>query len=153
MLKNVQHIDGELEGEFYCKLFAREVRFMAEQGAGTDYIEQCVSYLNSLREDVVEALCEASIRYCNEFLDDIGEEMIQFTKPADVLKLVDPNILIVPDPEGRTEPVVHMELDCEWEIEHGMEWVVRGDQVLYVGSFNSENPWGDYAEKDSWNYA
>jgi hypothetical protein len=28
-----------------------------------------------------------------------------------------------------------MALDCEWEIEHGMECVIRDDEVLYVSRF------------------
>lgn len=34
-----------------------------------------------------------------------------------------------------------------------MEWVVRGDRVLYVGAFNGEDPWSDYTEEQEWNYA
>ena len=39
------------------------------------------------------------------------------------------------------------------EEEHGMEWIIRGNKVLYVGSFNGEDPMGDFSLKNEWNYA
>ena len=36
-----------------------------------------------------------------------------------------------------------MELNCEWEPEYGMEWVVRSGKVLYSGGFIDTYPWDD----------
>ncbi len=89
--------------------------------------------LNSLGNGVIDKLCEASIRYCNDFCDSIGEDLTDF---------IDENT-----------PVVDLELNYDWEKEHGMQWIVRDDQVLYVGAYEGEDPWGDYTMKDEWNYA
>lgn len=61
--------------------------------------------------------------------------------------------LIVPDPEQGDEAVIHLSLNCEWDREHGMEWIVRGGEVLYVGPFHGEDPWRDFTVKEPWNYA
>ena len=41
-------------------------------------------------------------------------------------------------------PTFQMELSCEWEIEHGMEWVVRGDDVAFVGGCQFGDPFQRY---------
>ncbi|MUT66856.1 hypothetical protein [Paenibacillus sp. NEAU-GSW1] len=153
MLKNIIQTGNSIEGEFYFELFKRDIRFTVEDNVGISYVEQCVTYINSLSESVIVKLCEASIRYCNEFLEEVGEEQLVFLKPMDVLSKIEPIMLCVPDPEGRDIPVLDLELNCEWEIEHGMEWIVRENEVLYVGPYYGENPWGDYAVKKNWNYA
>jgi hypothetical protein len=63
------------------------------------------------------------------------------------LKHIFPSLLIVPFSNGLNEPVIHLELNCTWEEEHGMEWIIRGNKVLYVGSFNGEDPMGDFSLK------
>lgn len=152
IVRNVNNGKFGLEGEVFFKLFNQYISFSAEAEAGLPYITSCAEYLNSLNDEVIDALCAASIRYCNEFLSAVGEEGKVFAQRRDVLSLIYPSVLIVPEPEQEA-PVLHLELNCDWEEEHGMEWIVRGDKVLYVGAFNGENPWGDFSEKDSWNYA
>ncbi len=39
--------------------------------------------------------------------------------------------------------ILDMECWCDWEEEHALEWTVRGNEVLYVGSFSDERPWRD----------
>lgn len=153
LIKNPKDGKYGLEGEVFFGLFNEYIDFAAEEYVGLDYVTRCAQYLNVLNETVIEDLCAASIRYCNEFLSEVGEEVKSFPHQRDVLSLIYPSVLIVPEPENGDEPVVHLELNCEWEEEHGMEWIVRGDKVLYVGAFNGQNPWGDYSTKDFWNYA
>lgn len=152
LIRNIT-TQGSLEGEFYFSLFNKYIQFCVERKAGIEYVRSCVEYLNSLDGNVINALCLASIRYRDEFSDMIGEETVAFSNPRDVLSQIIPKILIVPNPENSDEPVAHLELDCEWEEEHGMEWIIRGSSILYVGGYNGQNPWMDYSDKDSWNYA
>jgi len=144
---------GNREDEVYFTLFDQYINLYNWDGASAEYERACANYLNNLSDTVIDHLCEASIRYCNDFLDAIGEDPKQFENSRDVLALIYPNSLSIPDPKGQAEPVIHMELNCEWEEEHGMEWVVRGDKVLYVGAYNGENPWSDFEPKASWNFA
>lgn len=144
--------DWALQGQVFFSLFDKYIAFSVEDAASIEYVAECAQYLNSWNEVSIESLCQACIRYCNGFRSMIGEEPMQFSSALDVLKYVYPTTLIIPNPEF-SEPVAHLELNCEWEEEHGMEWIVRGNDVLYVGGFNGQNPWGNYALKKSWNYA
>lgn len=142
-----------LQGKAYFGLFNRYVDFVVEDAATIEYVERCVRYLNSFDDALIESLCKVCIRYCNDFLEAVGEPKKSFASPREVLALISPSLLIVPNTEDLDEPVVHMELNCEWEIEHGMEWVIRENRILYVGAFNGEDPWAEFLTKDTWNYA
>ncbi|OPH62188.1 hypothetical protein BC351_00865 [Paenibacillus ferrarius] len=152
-MKNIRNTEYGLVGEMYFSLFDRNIEVSIDDELMIEYANICAEYLNSLNDEVINQFCLAAIRYCNEFLSDIGEDEIGFNKPSDVLTLIKPKSLTVPDPQNGLEPVIDMELDCEWEEEHGMELIIRNDTVLYVGAYYGENPWGDYTNKKSWNYA
>lgn len=152
IIRNIESGEFEIEGEVFFRRFDKFIALSIEDD-NIDFAEKCANYLNELSDDVVDSVCEASIRYCNSFLEAIGELPKAFDKPSDVLGLIYPSVLLVPYPENESEPVIHMELNCEWEPEHGMEWVIRGNKVLYVGAFNGEDPWSDFSQKETWNYA
>jgi hypothetical protein len=134
-------------------LFDRDIDVSIEEGGTVAYAQKCADYLNSMPAAVIDDVCAASIRYCNAFRDDVGEPPLTFASIRDVLKIVYPSVLIVPVSADDSDPVIHMELNCDWEVEHGMEWVIRRDKVLYVGQFGGEDPLRDFTVKDSWNYA
>ncbi len=152
IIRNIESGEFGIEGEVFFRRFDKFIALSIEDD-NIDFAEKCANYLNELSDDVVDSVCEASIRYCNSFLEAIGELPKAFDKPSDVLGLIYPSVLLVPYPENKSEPVIHMELNCEWEPEHGMEWVIRGNKVLYVGAFNGEDPWSDFSQKETWNYA
>lgn len=153
LLRNISY-EGEwpVQGEAFIELFGDYVEFSVEDQADLAYVERCVAYFNGLDAAIVDELCRASIRYCHAFLDAIGEEAPQFASPRDVLRLVLPGELIIPDERIPERPVVHMELDCEWELEHGMEWLIREDEVWYVGGFCGHDSWEEPRRGGS-NYA
>jgi len=153
LIRNIHKGEFGLEGEVYFELFAQYFSVYAEDEVDSAYIEACAVSMNSLSEAAIEALCQAAIRYCNDFLHMVGQPKKHFENLKDILSIVQPSSLIVPYPENGTETVVHLELNCDWEIEHGMEWLVRNNEVLYVGGFNDVHEWGDYSEKESYNYA
>lgn len=140
------------DGTVYFRLFERRIHLILETDDRA-FANECAEQLNLLDEPVVDSLCAASIRYCNEFLEAIGEPLEEFSAARDVLRLIHPSALIIPKPNSTGNPVIHLELNCDWEIEHGMEWVVRNGRVLYVGAFNGEDPYGNFDTDVSWNYA
>ncbi|MCB8887753.1 DUF6985 domain-containing protein [Vreelandella malpeensis] len=150
-VRGLQQGEDGVEGEVYSTLFDRFFPLLSEDAA-PDFIKRCAAYFNALDESIIEHLCQATIHYIEVFLSETGEPIIEFATPREVLKLVTPSVLIVPTPEGAA-PVAHLELECQWEPEHGMEWIVRGDRVLYVGPFNGEDPWGSFSPKAAWNFA
>jgi hypothetical protein len=152
IIRNIESGEFGIEGEVFFRRFDKYIALSIEDD-NIEFAQRCAEYLNDLSEDVVGSLCEASIRYCNSFLEAIGEPLKSFEKPTDILGLIYPSVLLVPYTEKGNDLVIHMELNCEWEPEHGMEWVIRDNKVLYVGAFNGEDPWSDFSQKETWNYA
>jgi len=151
LIRSIEEGEYGIEGEVFFGEFNKFITLFVEDDNIT-FAEKCAVYLNQISPEIISRLCEASIRYCNDFLECIGEPIRLFEKPQDVLKLIYPSVLIVPYPE-HNDPVIHLELNCEWEQEHGMEWIIRNNSVLYVGAFNGEDPWSDFSENCEWNYA
>ncbi|KAB2935339.1 MAG: hypothetical protein F9K24_01020 [Leptonema illini] len=141
------------EGEVWFSLFNKYIGYLVEDSADISYVRACAEYLNNLPETTVLAIFSASIRYCNSFLDAIGEPVREFPNPHDIKGSIFPSLLIIPNPQESRKPALHLELNCDWEIEHGMEWVIRDDRVLYVGAFNGEDAWDDFSQSKEYNYA
>ena len=152
MIQNIQEDKYGYSGKTQFALFNKEIEVIME-GGSIDYAERCTTYLNELNETVIQDLCLASIRYCHAIQKVFGTALQIFQSSKDVLTHIYPRVLIIPEVVDNTEPIIHLELNCSWEVEHGMEWVIRKDKVLYVGAFNGENPLDDFTKKDDWNFA
>jgi hypothetical protein len=149
IVKNEYH---EVEANVYFNLFKKDISISSYED-DIEYIQSCADLLNSFDEKLIEQLCLSCIRYCNAVLNFMDEPIKKFDNIRDVLKLIYPSVLLIPETPQSREPVVHMELNCQWEIEHGMEWVIRGDKILFVSSFNGEDPWRDFDDDDDFNFA
>ena len=151
-----KHTNGKYSGTEYSILvdmFPKPVEIWMEEHSNLDFANECALILKNLSVPVKRHLCRACELYCNDFLDSVGEPLLQFSDEFSVLDNIDPSTLIIPVSDRSHKPVVHMELNCKWEPEHGMEWIVRNNAVLYVGPFNGEDPYGDFSEQHPWNYA
>lgn len=142
-----------LQGEVYFGLFDRHIAFAVEDAATLDYVEQCAAYMNALDEHMLDEFCQACISYRNYYLDMRGIDAEPLLAVRDVLPLLTPLMLLVPNPANRGEPVLHLELNCAWDADSGLEWIARGSRNLYVGGFNAQSAWADYSRRQSWNYA
>ena len=117
-----------------------------------EYVDRCLLHAVALKPSVVKKLLTASVAYSNDFLDEVGEKRIDFKGDyRNVLKHIKPRNLIIPElstcsrrSKWYNVPTFQMELSCEWEIEHGMEWVVRGDDVAFVGGCQFGDPFQRY---------
>lgn len=152
MIKNIRDYDGEFEADAYINLFEKEIEIHFESEEDIAYAELCVAHFNTLSEEQITQICEAAIRYCNEFLEEIDEEPQIFATPRDVLKEITPRGMQIAQPVNRSVPIIDLELDCSWEEEHGMQWVIRGDKVLYVGAYEGVDPEGDCGAGEDGNY-
>ena len=128
-------------------LFGTTIELDNVDGAHDEYVASCVALFNALPDATTEHLYRASIRYCTDYLDAIGQPQQAFATPRDVLTQIHPVALVIPPPDDRsfasqaTEPVVNLVAGCTWDIEHGINWLVRGDHVLYVGPNGESDPW------------
>lgn len=154
MIKNIRKTDYGIEGEMKFLLFDQEIGVMMDEEVSEEYAISCAEYLNSLSEELIDQLCEASIAYCREFCEDVGEEIPEINGTRDILKYIQPRSLIIEVPKNE-QIVFHMELNCDWEIEHGLEWTIKDGKVMYVGAFECAGGWDeeDYYKNLKWNYA
>ncbi|WDE96337.1 hypothetical protein PQO03_11515 [Lentisphaera profundi] len=104
------------------------------------YVEKCINRFNNLPESLIDNLFESSIKYsqeCQEYWADLGidlddEEII--TK-SNVKNNISPSLLIINEKPLDGDIVLSLELNCSWEDEHGMEWLIKGNNILYVGAY------------------
>ena len=145
------------EGIAFFPLFGTDIAVYVDFDAPLHYADKCVEHLENLSDGMIDALCKGSVNYCESFRDLFDELEIAIPegiKGRDILPYIEPKAMIIENPLGN-EPAFHMECACKWEIEHAMEWSVRGNTVLFVGEFADESPWRDieYFRSNSWNYA
>ena len=153
IIKNVREVDDELIGDIYFSLFKQQIELTFFDGC-TEYAVSCVNYLNELNDKIIEALCLASIRYCNTYLAYEGEPQKQFDEVKDVLKLIQPRWMWITDEHERfNSPIVSLELECDWEPEHGLEWLIYENKVLYVRPHLGADPDYDFESEHLENYA
>nr|WP_086939866.1 hypothetical protein [Thaumasiovibrio occultus] len=153
MITNLVHGTQEVEGEFRFELFDTVAAVIIYDDTPLEYAERCVAYLNSLNTEVVAALDAACLRYCNDFLTMTGQSPRTLERPADIRHFMRPGGLIIEEPEDLNEPIIHLEMECDWDIEHGVEIIIRADKVLYVGGFNGLCPWSSFDQNLSYNFA
>lgn len=165
----ITHIEedeyGGLEGFMEWKLFGEEITVSIEEGAEVEYAEKCAEALNSLPEETVNDIWEAAKRYCLFFknlceengddFDDFSEMSFEVTEetPAEKLKSeISPSVLIVDKPED-DRIGYHIECNCSWEPEHGLEITILDGKLLYLGAFESRYAWAKFDPDDEWNFA
>ena len=153
VIKNIIDSDGEIKGDCYFTLYEKYISFYVDEESTLEYAKICIEYLNSLNDEVIISFCEASARYCNDFLNMTGQELKTFNNPKDILSLIQPKNLMIPEQAKGNTPIIHMELDGDWEMEHGIELIIKDNEIQYVGGFNGQWPWADFTNKESWNYA
>lgn len=153
-IRNISKNEFGVEALAKFDLFAREIRVMMYDDVKIEYAEKCVEHLNKFSSDIIELLCDAALKYCFEFSDSVGEEVPELREKRDILKYIYPQVLIIDEAEDESKIGYHMECNCEWEIEHGLEFTILDDEILYLGAFNDEGPWQSpaYYKEISWNY-
>lgn len=152
-----------LEGFLKWELFDRVLDVTIDKGVPLEYAEKCAEALNSLSEETVKDIYEAAKRYCLFFIDLCGDAwdyddydmQIRVTKdtPAeDMRSEIRPNVFIVDTPKDERIGF-HIECDCSWEPEHGLEITILDGKLVYLGGFEDSSPWANYAKDDEWNFA
>lgn len=152
-IQDITQTSNGWEGQVYCGVYDKFIGLLVHEGANVEFANACAGLLNELPDPVIDHLCRASVRYCTEFLSQVGEPAMKFDSMRSVLDRIDPRFLIVPAPDEAGKPVVHMELNCDWDEEHGLEWLIRDGAVLYVGGYTGCQEYGSFERRDPWNYA
>ena len=102
-----------------------------------------LEFLTTWDDALFSKLAQATLAYCLGFSEEVGLTEFEGRSSEDILNSVRTNVIIIPS-HLRSKPVVRIEFDCDWEPEHGLEWVVQSpNSILYVGPFRMTNRWLD----------
>ena len=143
MIVDFTETDDGAEGSVTFPLFNRNIDLLVNGDVPYEYVVACSRALESLSGDLVDKLLLGTARY-REAGRKQGFTGGDVQEPKDLLPHIEPSCLTVWPPEGNGV-ALSLELDCDWEDEHGMEWLIRDSEVVYVGPFQGESPWDDPA--------
>lgn len=138
--------------EAEIKLFGRKI--------GEDYLSRCAEYFVQLPSELRKTLCEATAQYLNDLLDEHADEydadrlpelsafnVIAFLRPLE-LHTEAHDLLSEED----APPAFSLKLEFKPVPVECVEWVVRGDNAIYVGEYRGLSPWNDKPTEKNWNY-
>ena len=161
-VEQLGNVDTYIEGKAYCKLCDTKIDVDLYNNVPIEYAEKCVEAMNSMPDELVDAICRAAKKYCLEFLEDIGGAELneiemtipvdENTSPREMLKCFEIGSLIVDVPEDPERIGYQLSGNCDWEEEHGIEIVILDDRLVYLGEFSGVSPWEDHSQ-ESWNCA
>ena len=151
------------EGSVYCKLWDTEIPIMLfEEEVTLEYAEECADAMNSMSDELIDAICRAAkmycIGFCNEICDEGREELQlavpvdQSTPPREMLKCFMPTAMSVEPPKDDSKTGYQLECSCDWEEEHGMEIDILDGKLVFLSEFCGESPWTDHSDEEG-NYA
>lgn len=150
-----------VEGTVFSRLFDENINIIS-RNCSEEYVERCGEWFAELPEELITKLLSATLAYALDYVEqyglddpDVDWDITENSPVSDILKHIYPVSIHIKAPKDITEddapPAFDMEFSCEWELEHGLEWVVRGEDALYVGSFEGSSPWDFFGDED-WNY-
>ncbi|WPP40308.1 hypothetical protein SK066_17080 [Paenibacillus hunanensis] len=149
LLKNITEEQGCLSAVFDSTLFKKPIPVHGiESQVPLAYMERCAQAFNALSPAVLQQLYQCSYDYyidCCEWSDEV---LPTIERPEDILQHLSPLSMQVPafpaEYNAETaEPIMHLHMDCDWEFEHGMGWLIRGEDILYVSSCDGLPEWKD----------
>ena len=162
--------DGEyVEGLAKVDLFSKEFKVISYVHVPIHYIERCVEHLDNLSDELLDKLRGYLFKYAmdyQKYFDMTNESDVKKAGkiygggPTNILSCVKlQNVLISGGATGvevtdATVPTFSLECRCLWDFEHGLEIVISGNEIKYVGQFDNIGLWksDDYYKKVFGNY-
>ena len=132
---------GRVEGKSNSLKWGKDILLVCDTKEQLPYAEKCLSYFDCMPKEVEARLTKYLLRYFNEYKQDLDEEELEEMGPINeenILKHIQ-LVAIMVDNKCRKDLIeFHIEGNCDWEIEHGLEITISDGKILYVG------PYGDY---------
>ena len=137
VLNTLQEVDGELKGSIYFAKFDKTVSLHFYP----DLREQSERYIETFLnwgEDLFKKLQNSSYKYCQDFQDAIGEVNVEINSSAEIWNHCDPvRIYFESYIQDPSSTFIDIELNCDWEEEHGMQWLIKNaDKPIFVGAYD-----------------
>lgn len=149
---------GKMEGEVFFGLINEYIQLSFKKQVPIEYVEKTAELLNGLSEDKMKEICTYSMAYCNDILEsypDFAEELNieDINSVTDILKHMEFGMLVVNLPEDMNQVGLNLEGSCEWAEDNGIQWIIKNDEIIYVGPWQFQNMWrAKYEEDDDCNY-
>lgn len=134
---------GDLEGKAWNEVFQTDIRVSISSENKLPYAKKCAEYFSNMSEEMVERLCKYCIRYCEEMRELIGEDEVEVPaniKGKEILSYIEPSVLIIDEACDESIIEFHVECECDWEEEHGLEITIKDNKIIYVGSYDGMPP-------------
>lgn len=160
-IKDLHDTEYGPEGTMHWELFDEDITVSLDEGVDIAYAEKCAEALNHLPEETIKTIWEAAKRYCLFFIDLCGDDWDEYnemtmnvtkkTPAEDIKSQIYPSCLIVNKPRGGGIGF-HLECNCSWEVEHGLEITVLDNKLVYLGAFEGQDAWGKFDPDNEWNF-
>ena len=124
-----------------------------------EYAERCIAHFESMPKAMRKELCNALIRYCEKYREFAIQEDFYFEIPEiqqleEIFEYVSFSTIHVEDVQDTSIIAYSVDGSCDWEVEHGLQIVVRDDEILYVGNYEGVSIWDEKDNYiDEWNFA
>lgn len=161
MITDIHKGEYDIEGIMRWELFDKEIDVSISDDADIQYAEKCAEALDSLPEETVNAIWKAAKKYCLYIIDLCGDEWEDWNEmsfevteetPAEKIKSeIFPSVLIVDSPED-DRIGYHIECNCSWEPEHGLEITILEGKLVYLGAFEGQDAWSKFDPDYEWNF-
>jgi hypothetical protein len=132
-------LDGEyIEGIVQLKNIDKPIKICSYSEVGRPYIEKCLNHFENLSDERWKEMKYYIEKYAKDMEYDIkGNDVLKNIKFQNI-QIKYPNVL---SSNNDLIPTYSIECSCKWEIEHGMEIVITGDKIMYVGTFDDVGLW------------
>ena len=152
----------ETKGQIFVPAFNREVSLSIDEKCSLEYVEKVVEYVKDMPSRLINELCKGATDFFRSYLivyqnkKNVNDIYFDFTMPLDtngidILNYIFPQVLRIDQPLTN-EIGFAFQCECEWEPEHGMEWVVRNGETLSISWFDGLTPWDDEKNFEHYNF-
>ncbi len=103
-----------------------------------DYDHRCIEAFFNWGETLFIKLQDTTFEYYKDYEEMCGGfDDLAIDSPSEIWQYCKPtNIHFTSSSQDSSSTFIDVELDCDWEIEHGMQWLVKNtDELMYVGPY------------------
>ena len=133
---------GLVEIRTRSERWSEDFLLMCETEDQLPYAKKCLAFLDDLPADLEKRLAKYLWRYYKDYEDDY---LIEFGEDAaltedQIFEHVEIGSLIVGNDCRQDRIEFHLDGNCDWEPEHGLEITISDGAILYVGPYEDYEP-------------
>ena len=154
------------EGQCYCNFTDSVIDFeLTDDETPVEYGEKCAEAAGHMSRELINDILEAAKRYCLYFIELCREnagddfDITEFppvtadTPAEEMRRYFEIGSVCVEEPDDFSQIGYRLSGSCDWEIEHGFEADILDGTLVYLGMFEMNSPWCEFAPDDEWNFA